>query len=278
MHSTSEEVPELGPDDEKLFVASIRTCSTRHSDYLAELDISTLFGGMAIRQDRQTYFGSLLEWVPEVNLATYIQLFFLSSVHPIDYFDKVVQQALRNRDPSSASESWVISKTLSAVNSHPPTIDWNALMEEAKIKFPAGSITKPELLLLQPRQLQAVDMLGLVGTKGRRLTISNQNGIIPFIVWAHSLLSLTVTVKHPDRVIRFGGDEDQIIISWNTDLETFAQPELRLLDSNGNELRCLSDEKCDGFGCTQTSQWGKIELVEVKYALERIMTIRWPTR
>ena len=120
-----------------------------------------------------------------------------------------------------------ILKTLQACSSQTSHFHWDDLIKSVESRFPRSapwfhSYCIPLRYLSPDLLLEAMDYFYMVQSlpEDRQIMIENQFGLVPIIVWAHSILGLSVIVKDiPDGNVKFGNTSSpQVVIKWSTSL------------------------------------------------------------
>lgn len=224
------------------------------SDIVVELDLAEIFGRGKISSDLETKFKETTKLSTVVPLtydgeivldsgpgptlqnafrdrrylASVIQLSFLSYILDREKLSSMLSEAISRRydfkvsgaSPDPGYEG--IMKTLMACNSQTSSFSWspyiNATQTQLQEAIPGYAFSADYLRLSPPLLLGAMDYLFLVQSlpEDRKVTISNENGSITMIVWAHYILGLTVAVHFEGKFVFFGSAKDSphVTIEW----------------------------------------------------------------
>jgi hypothetical protein len=223
------------------------------SDIVVELDLADVFGRGKISSELETKFKEttkistivpltkdgeiILDSGPGPTLqhafrdrrylASVIQLSFLSYVHNREKLASMLSQSLGKRydlnvpgaSPDPGYEG--IMKTLLACSSQTSSFSWseyiNAVQERLRAAIPTYAFSGDYLRLSPSLLLGAMDYLFLVQSlpEDRKVIVTNENGAITMIVWAHCILGLTVAIQFRGKVILFGTERaPHVTIEW----------------------------------------------------------------
>jgi hypothetical protein len=265
------------------------------SDIVVELDLADVFGRGKISTDLETKFKEttkisaivpltkggeiVLDSGPGPSLhhafrnpgylASVIQLSFLSYIHDREKFSSMLSASINKRramnvpgaSPDPGYEG--IMKTLTACSSQTSSFSWsdyiNVVQTQLRAKIP-GYAFSPDYLRLSPSLLLgAMDYLFLVQSlpEDRKVIVSNENGSITLIVWAHYILGLTVAVQFKGDTVLFGTvkDSPHVTIEWSKENKDGANelfwpgqtddedPTIRYLDANMDVILESAPEK-----------------------------------
>ncbi|MCJ1285368.1 hypothetical protein MMC26_004708 [Xylographa opegraphella] len=170
-------------------------------------------------------------------LSAVVQLSLLGWFHKRADLAAALTECMRKRFTQKLPDSRPdpgyegILGTLYACSSQTSNFPWNLYTQQVQAKLSAGfqqsisagvHIRHPSLNTIPPHTLLAfMDYLYLVQAfpEERKIRVSNQNGLVPLVIWAHHLLSLTVVVRGiPGGDVRFGVDPSpQVSILWKSD-------------------------------------------------------------
>ncbi|KAL9084711.1 MAG: hypothetical protein Q9165_007959 [Trypethelium subeluteriae] len=205
-----------------------------------------------------------------IYMSTVITLSMLSSFHNTQDLASTIDWALNKRfeyqvPGSSQSPGYEgVLGTLQSCSSQTSDFLWKDYTDRIQVKLKSAVpdfIIHADYLRLSPAVfLGAVDFLYAAQRwpETRKVTVSNEVGCVPLIIWAHYILGMTVVVSGCPNgdVIFSNGKEDQVFITWEgqekKDVgELFwpgesedMDPIIRLLDSESNiTLACEPDEE-----------------------------------
>lgn len=190
--------------------------------------------------------------------ASVVQLSFLSWVHNREKLASMLslsmtrryERAIHGASPDPGYEG--IMKTLAACSSQTSSFSWsdyvNAVQARLQAAIPNYAYS-PDYLTLSPSLLLgAMDCLYLVQRlpEDRKISVSNENGSITLVIWAHYILGLTVAITGtPGGTILFGSEKTaHVTIIWSRETKEYAnqlfwptetedeEPTVRLLDKS----------------------------------------------
>ena len=180
------------------------------------------------------------------HMSTVIQLSLLTWVAPNGFLAQGISNALQKRLDGATEEDNIkavpnqegISGVLVAVHEQTSSFDWSKHLIAVAHVLPGINVTAamrpPPAVLLQGLP----DMFPIVQSlpDNRMIYIRCCSGFSSLVVWAHTVLDLTVLVKSGDRrEKRFGRGSEQVLIEV-LDPKIKLQSYLSLLDSSGEEL------------------------------------------
>ena len=169
--------------------------------------------------------------------STVVQLSLLGWFHGRADLAAALTECMRKRFAQKLPDSRPdpgfegILGTLYACSSQTSNFPWTLYTQQVQAKLCAGfqqsisagtDIRHPSLNTIPPHTLMAfMDYLYLVQAfpDNMKIRVSNQNGLVPLVIWAHYLLSLTVVIRGiPGGDVRFGVDPSpQVSILWKSD-------------------------------------------------------------
>lgn len=192
-------------------------------------------------------------------MATVIQLSLLGWTHKREDLASALATAMRARHEAGVPGASLdpgcegIMNTLAACSSQTSNFSWTGYSEmvEEKLRreIPGFRYSSDYTRLSPALVLGAMDFLYKVQSlpEDRKIVVSNQIGSITFIIWAHYILGLDVTISgNLGAPVFFGSSDPQVIIEWTKeedDHSPFAprvlkgpDPEVRLLDGDMSVL------------------------------------------
>ena len=180
-------------------------------------------------------------------LSTVIQLSMLGwmqdreglAVALVEGMAKRYRMNLPNTTPAPDVER--VKGALAACSSQTSVFSWDWYRQSVENRIRErncyGTKDHPGLVAITPTTLlAAMDYLYLAQSlpEDRKVTISNQKGLITLIIWAHHILNLVVAVNGcSGGGLTFGDGPPSVIIQWTPDANfwTLTDPEVCLLDS-----------------------------------------------
>ena len=183
-------------------------------------------------------------------LSTVIQLSMLVWFLDTSMLASAISECMSRRHqlglPNAAPEPGFgsILGTLEACSAQTSAFPWNyyaqTVEQRLRESYPLYGrrlIGQKSLISLSPTTMAAaVDFFFLIQSlpEDRRISLSNQKGMITIIIWAHYILGLSVNVQGmPNGKVVFGQQGPaQVLISWRPNFDSSQDQEICLLDKD----------------------------------------------
>lgn len=235
----------------------VRALKRNGSDFLVEEDLADIFGRGNIESSLEKDFRAVVKTIsfrslypvspisldasPGATLgrafkepfymSCVIQLSFLAWMHEETTLAATLVESMLTRyefnvkGASPDPDYDGILKTLQACSSQTSQYRWDDLVSQVESKFPKSSplfrLNSNPIRYLSPNLLLgAMDYLYMAQSlpEDRLIIVESQMGLIPMVVWAHHILSLTVLVKNsPTGNVAFGRmRKTEVISNWSS--------------------------------------------------------------